>query len=301
MKAQTLFSVLTLTVASMWAQIPNTGFENLNLDGTVKNWGKAFFRVITIDSIGNAHTDSIVFDQGLYFSTTDAHSGTRALEMRNAFNHTTQVPIAGSVNVLSNDSDYASFSAPVSILQQPSHFGFYYKFMPVANDTAIATIRLSDSSGTVVGEASIEITGQHLVYTLANKPITYYGNGQAYFAAISFSTAKPGTYTGFGTRFLVDDVNTTITGLEAKTVNKAMTCFPNPANDHLVIVPEGIGRGEWVTLTTTDLNGKVMEQKSHVLFEKELLVNTAALPQGCYVLTVVAGEKQYFTQFIKAD
>lgn len=301
MKAQTLFSVLTLTVTSMWAQIPNTGFENLNLDGTVKNWGKAFFRVVTIDSIGNAHTDSIAFDQGLYFSTADAHSGTRALEMRNAFNHTAQIPIAGSVNVLSNDSDYASFSAPVSILQQPSDFSFYYKFIPVANDTAIATIRLSDSSGTVVGEASIEISGQHPVYTLANKPITYYGNGQAYFAAISFSTAKPGTYTGFGTRFLVDDVNTTITGLEPATFNKAMSCFPNPANDHLVIVPAGIGPGERVTLTTTDLSGKVMERNSNILFEKELLMNTSALPQGCYILRVTAGDRQYVTQFIKEN
>jgi hypothetical protein len=301
MKAKTLLSALTLMVTSLGAQIPNTGFENLNTNGTVKNWGTALLTLVAIDSLGNAHTDSVVYDQALYFSTNDAHSGTKAVEMRNAFNYTGNFPIAGSINVLSNDSDYSSFGAPVSILQQPANFSFYYKFMPMANDTAIAMISLTDSSGTLMGEASIEITGQHNAYTLANMPITYYGTGQAFFAVISFSTAKAGTYPAFGTRFLVDDVNTIITGLENRSGNKAMSCFPNPARDHVVIVPPGIKAGERITLTTTDMNGKIIELKKDLVFEKELLINTSALTKGCYVLTVTAGEKQYHAQFIKEN
>jgi hypothetical protein len=95
---------------SVTAQIPNSGFEQLNADGTVRNWGGVYLLPMYIDSSGNSFVDSIVFDNYFYFHTNDAHWGNSAIEMRNAWDYTTNQGMAGGVSA-DTDTVYSAWGS----------------------------------------------------------------------------------------------------------------------------------------------------------------------------------------------
>src|SRR4051812_18007783 len=84
-----------LTAGTAGAQIPNSGFEVMNTDNHISQWGKDILMAVIIDSNGNTTSDSIVFDNALYFATPEAHSGQQAMEMRNGWNYSSGQGIAG--------------------------------------------------------------------------------------------------------------------------------------------------------------------------------------------------------------
>lgn len=287
----------------MSAQVPNSGFENLNTDGSIKNWGAPFFTIIEIDSTGVAHPDSIVYDNQLYFSTSDAHAGLKALEMRNAYYYTSGQKITGSARVSENDSDYAAFSSLISLTQQPVNFTFYYKFLPAGNDTAVAMLYLYDSNSNPVGEAIIEITSASSTYTLASKPVTYYtsNNPLPFFATVEFTTAKYGSTSTFGTRFLVDDVNLAqlATGIWTHDLkNNGIRCFPNPAEKQLTIqLDETITTDQNIKVQITDVSGKLIQRTT--LTGNTTIIDTKELDKGLYAVTIITPSKTYHSKFFK--
>lgn len=274
-----VFAILALTAK---AQIPNNGFETLNSDNNVSQWSKAFLTVIWIDSTGESHGDSIVFDspnQALYLPSTDAHSGQYALEMRNAYNYTSTVGIAGGA-VLTQDDGYSiGFEVPVPVSPiLPETFHFYYKYFPLASDSAHALAKLYDVDGIEIGEASLTIGGTVSDYTLAAIPITYSEIRPVEYISISFLTAVPGSEPTFGTRFLVDDVSFDGT-LGLNELKESPAIYPNPANSGFQV--DGLTGDE--TLKIFNLMGEGVD----LTYSKTGEIDCSAWENGVYLLQIL--------------
>ncbi len=245
---------LTLKVSLLTAQqtIPNNGFENLNTDGTLTNWGNVYLVPISFDSLGNSFYDTLLYDNYFYAPTNDAHNGSTALELRNAWNVTTNTGIAGSAGV---DED-AVFSAWGSInlipvintpwnVFRPFNLGFYNKFYPVNNDSAFAQIIMYDYSGNQIGEGSVIISAATINYIYTEIPIAYATSDTVGYYSLNFSTfytASPGSHQpSFGTRLLIDDItfnNAGTSGIGEINNGTALKIFPNPANTVLNIASD---------------------------------------------------------------
>lgn len=280
---KTLFTFIAFTILSfsLKAQIPNSGFETLNTDNNISQWSKAFLTVIWIDSTGESHGDSIIFDSpnnALYLPSTDAHSGQYALEMRNAYNFTSGIGITGGAILSSEDGYSIGFEAPVPVSPiLPESFSFYYKYFPLASDSAQAIAKMFDVDGIQIGEAVITLGGTVSNYTFASTPISYSGPGPVENISISFATATMGNQPTFGTRFLVDDVSLDgALGLEEK--EQSLSIFPNPANSELVI--DGLEGNEQLILF--NLGGERLDFK----IDEAGKINCSSWSNGVYLLNI---------------
>lgn len=284
MKKTITLSVIAflLKVSLLYAQIPNNGFEQFNSDGTLRNWGNVYLLPMYVDSAGNSYVDSIVFDNYLFFPTSDAHWGSTAMEMRNAWDFTTGQAIVGAVTA-DNDSSFAAWGAFETISippqSQPFNFSFFYKYFPVNNDTAQAIVQVFDSSMNQLGEAEIFITSTATNYTLATAPIIYSVPGTVAFAFIHFRTAAYGSQASFGTRFLVDDVMFNyVTGINSNEATKKTEVYPNPFTDELHI--NFPGDAKEAGLKVFDVMGKEVYTQSVEVFQTK--IETAAWQTGIY-------------------
>lgn len=278
------------------AQVLNSGFESLNASGSIRNWGMTTPISQTIDLNGN--TDSLVVDQQLYFSTTDAHTGQRALEMRNAYFYNSGEQIAGSASLSTNDSVYDAHAALPPLSGQPTHFTFYYKFFPVSNDVAYGWMSLLDSGGVEIGRADITITAASGSYVQASAPITYTGAGPVAFVQSGFSTASPGTVPHYGTRFLVDDVNAVVTGIAEAHKDAALRCYPNPATSALMIDLDDALQAR-PELHVTDAQGRDLGPLNYTSTAKGLSIDVQALPAGVYSIMLRDSHHSYTGRFVK--
>lgn len=241
MKKSTLLlaMAITLNVSHCVAQIPNAGFENLNSDNSIKNWGILTLFVINIDTNG-VIIDSIYIDQSFCATTTDAHTGQRAMEMRNAYVYGSNQGYAGG-GILTNDSIFGGFATPVFLQGTPTDFNFYYKYFPLNNDTAQAVVEVYDSTENMIGSAQLLIFDTVSNYTLASIPIIYdMPVNPAYVNIRFFNFYTESIYVRqptLGTRFLVDDVSfsmaTNVTDLMVGKDSYAV--FPNPSSSIITI------------------------------------------------------------------
>ncbi len=252
MKNTLLIIAVVLSLCSSLTKgqtIINPGFELVNSDGTLQNWGNVYIFSAWFDSSGVSHTDSIVYDGQFYAPTNDFYSGSKALELRNAWNYTTNTGIAGAVG-LDDDTVFTSWG-PSSLLPapgtpfnpfMPSNFGFYHKFNQVNGDSAQARITLWDSTGNQIAEGTLIISAPSSVYTLITAPITYTMPGDvAYYTFFisNFYTADPGyRQPSFGTRLQVDNIGFNMFSADvaegSNNIN-SINIYPNPAGDQISI------------------------------------------------------------------
>ena len=301
MKKQLLVLALLMTSQFFKAQIPNYSFENLNSDGSIKNWESTILLAIPLDTNGHP-TDSLIMDTDFYFSSNDAHSGAKALEMRNAYWFVNQEKIAGRASLSSSDSGYAGFNSPVPIGHNPVSFSFYYKFLPANYDTAYAYLRLTDSSFNPVGEANIYIAGVHTAYTFTSTPVVYSSTITAAFMEIGFTTAKLYSEASYGTRFLVDDINMSFatTGIRpVPATGNSISCFPNPAEKEISLRLQDATNLQQTRIILLDANGKEIRELNLNLAGNLLKINTEALAPGLYFIHVVDGASTYSAKFVK--
>jgi hypothetical protein len=245
--------VIALSIKVSTAQLQtvyNSNFELLNNDNTLRNWGNVYLFSVWLDSAGISHyTDSIVFDNYFYAPTSDAYSGNTALELRNAWNYTTNTGIAGAVGS-DEDSVFSSWSlfnlvptySTLFTPFKPINFGFYYKYYPVNGDSAVAQIILWDSLGNQIGEGTAIIPGPANSYTFIYTPITYSTTGDvAYYSMTisAFYSSVPGSHQpAFGTRLLVDNIifnYASVTGINSMEKKNQINIFPNPSTGKINI------------------------------------------------------------------
>lgn len=190
-----------------WAQLPNSGFEQTDTSGKIAHWGKEYTFSGWMDPSGQFHTDSIVVDNAFYFSATSAHSGSRALELRNGYNYTAQAGIAGAAHFSTLPYQYSPFQNKLPLAAgRPTVLQFYHQFVPAGADTAWASVVLTDSAGAEIATGEAFLYQASPGYSLVTVPIVYTDSNQAAFIGVAFSTCKPAGVPTFGTRLLVDDV-----------------------------------------------------------------------------------------------
>ncbi len=232
---QLLMVLLAGTFFTSHAQLMNPGFEDLNADGSIRYWGITHLFSAWIDSIGISHSDSIVIDQSFCQSSTDAHTGLRAVEMRNAYNYSTSTGIPGGA-FLSADTMFSTYAGFVPVTTRPGAFGFYYKYFPVNQDTASAWIEVMNINGDIIGSAEIVLSSLVSAYMYTGLPITYTSNDSAAIMAIHFNASTRGADAQFGTRFLVDDISfANPNDVHDLTDKFSIGLYPNPAQTYFAI------------------------------------------------------------------
>jgi hypothetical protein len=279
---------MALTILSSKAQVHNSSFETINNKGNISYWGKVFLLPITIDDSSGNSADSFVYSdpRGFYFPTADAHTGQQALEMRNAFNYGTGDAFAGGANLSDNDSDYSGFGT--SLVHVPSHineFSFYYKYLPVNNDSAQASIEMFDSNFNEIGKALIVISGTVNNYQLAKARIQFTSAGEVAYVAIhfnSFYTLSPRSRKpSLDTRLVVDDVALANTvGIQGISSSDNVSLYPNPCKTSFSICS-----GEPVlSVKVMDMLGREISTPATPHVNE---INASLLPSGNYIIQII--------------
>jgi hypothetical protein len=288
MKTTLLSAVCFLTLSAFsQVKVPNHGFENLNPNGTIKNWGKIILLPVTLDSAGNS-IDSFVFDSAFYFTAKGGALGANALEMRNAYNYGTNKGFAGGANLSNNDSDYSGFGTNlVPIPRHIDNLNFVYKFFPVNNDSAVARIEAFDSNASQIGHAEIILSGTVSSFRPAYSGLTFTGQGKVAFISISFSTFYTKVPTlrqpSFGTRLLVDEV-TLINMVDIREQERTarVNLYPNPAGDHFSVS----GIGDIQSVQIFDAGGKELNRVGNGIDH----IDISSLTPGIYFVKINTAE-----------
>lgn len=278
--------------ANAFAQIPNNGFEQTDSNGNIRNWGNTFLLPIWADSTGKP--DSVKLDSAFYFGTTDTYTGLRAIEMRNMYNFTRQIGIAGSISVSPDGTVYTGFAGSLPITQTPETFSFYYKYFPVNGDSAIATLKVFDEAFLEIGEAILKIGGTWSNYTLANATVTYTQPSTPSFMSIRFSTSTYIQQPNYGTRLLIDDVSVTskATGVNNISEEQSVLIFPNPANEVINV----LSAGEIYTYSIHNIFGQTISVGN---LNQNESIDICTLPKGNYFIQFNSDKSRKTLKFIK--
>lgn len=294
MKYFILILAISLTcVCSNHAQtVLNNGFENINSNNSIKHWGNVYLMSVWIDSNGVSHSDSIIYDGPFYNSTSNAHTGSKALELRNAWNYTTNKGIAGAVGC-DEDSIFSGFG-PINMVPtnatpfnpfSPFNFGFYYKFSPQNNDSALAEITLWDSSGNQLGQGTIIIGTPTNNYTLINAPLNYTSSGIAAFYSFrisNFYTAAPDVrQPSLGTRLLVDDIGFNFVTNVSSIKEEKTLIYPNPASEFITIE---IPANKLFNYCINNISGQTIQ--NGFLTSKSTIIPLTKLNSGIYYVHI---------------
>lgn len=270
---KTLLSLVLLGACTVaHGQILNPGFEAMRPTsaGGPAYWGR-FIGTPSPCTVQEGY-DSV------YFQTTDAHSGSYALELRNA--HCDASMFAGSVFALQNDTNYFS-GGGFPYTASPTAVSFFYKLFPTGGDAGYVTVELwDDVANTLVAEGEVELTmGSAIGYQPANVPLTYTGTTSPTRITVTVGIRNNTTSVHYGTRFLVDDFSdNSATGIggPAGWASAAMLS-PNPATSS--IIPAEAGE-----LTLLDATGRVA---LHIPVAAGGAVDVRALPRGLYAYRIV--------------
>lgn len=297
-----LFFALLFSNKQVSAQIPNGDFETLNWDGTLSNWGNVYLMAVSIDSLGNTFMDSIVWDGPYYSKTVDANTGNFAMEMRNAYNYTTNHGIAGSVSA-DTDSVYTAWGALefVSIQIQPTDFSFYYKYNSVGNDSGIARLTVYDYMMNPVGNAEVVLSGISSVYTYTSVPITFTSLDPVAYYSLNFSTkislADMPTEPHLGTSLIIDDVHlSSTTGIGSNNLmENSYSLFPNPSKENLNISSKN---SEEINYCIYNMLGKkILEGK---ILPGTQSISTGQFSNGVYAIEFVSSNHSNRMNFVVA-
>ncbi len=272
------------------AQIQNGGFEELNVNGEPIHWvGDFFIQLITFDSLGNPIMDEIQFDDGWFFqvNTQDVHSGTNAIDLRNAFNVTQQQPIVMGYNASPDTTGSEGFATTqIPTTERPTSFAFHAKYLPAdPGDSAYAEVRVINDFYEPIGEGTVRFGGTFTQYDLFTIPVTYTSTEPAAFVTVRFQTSTPGGQATFGTRLLIDDVSMSSEpqGIVEEKAAPAITLYPQPADQLVNIGRSGTGP---LSVQLLDATGRAVRPTRMVSGP----LDTADLPCGTYLLDVVGEE-----------
>ncbi|NMH28154.1 T9SS type A sorting domain-containing protein [Flavobacterium silvaticum] len=299
MKNLYLFLAVTATAFS-WAQVPNASFEEFTGYGNeTRFWGPNPIIIsitIPIDGGPSVATPTIVYEEGTYnycFFTDEAHTGNRAMELRNAYNLTDAVVVPGKMILFNEDQGSTTASGwnagyqmtPETVVEG---LGFYYKFFPMGNDVAQAKIELFNSSSGLVGSAVVNLSGTHSEYTYAWSPIQLLSDDVPTFMRVDFSMTDGISSPTLGSRLVVDDIATVNVVLSDATLSqKQFQVYPTLA-DHEINLVKGSGISDGsksVEIFTAD--GKsVSNQLIEFFGNNPAKINVSTLSHGIYFLRI---------------
>jgi len=263
----TILALLVAFSATAFAQIPDPGFETWT-GTTPTGW-------IT-DNVPGADT--------LIFKTTDAHSGTYAVQ--------------GLATSLFSVGVPPTLNALFPWTARPTTFSGYYKYSPVGGDTLFIAVVFAKSSSPIA-VAIFRTTTAAASYTQFSVPLQYLSSATPDSGAIDIAIV-PGsgsTVVHVGSTFKVDDLLLSgATGVESAVGQTPESYalhqnYPNPFNPTTVINYDLLVGGN-VSLKVYDLLGREvatlvdsrMEAGSH-----QVTFDASRLTSGIYFYRLQAG------------
>jgi|GEM_PF-6331063 len=281
------FLVIQSVLPACTQQVRNGDFEEVNAGGTLAYWGRMYVFPVVIDSSG-AHKDSIELDGYFYQPSADAHSGSYALELHNAYNYSSGQAIAGAAGCFS-DREFTGFSSPNKIDpgQHISALSFYSRYKPEGEDRGFVRLVLFDGLGNEVGRAEglIEKSTTYKLYTV---PVVYISGDQAVSYSLEFSNAGETGTVHAGTRMWIDDVTFERELNAGRPDPDIRALFQNPVYGVLQFFD-----GQSHNVILYDLAGsKILEGRHHA-------VDLSDLPAGVYIIGIRDDRLPEFRKFVK--
>lgn len=294
MKKTALLLALTALSVQGYSQLINPDFEIVNDQGNAVNWKSFSIIAVPIDSscVGNG-MDS------LYFTTGEAYSGQRAMEIRTGTYCGTVY--GGNVSAAKSDSDTAFYSQSVPFTDRPYAISFYYKLHTLQADAGQFSLLLTAEDGAQVAEASYTLPAETATWTKVTVPLHYMETVNPALLDLHFAIRND-TMLHYGSRFLIDkitfDAPTAIA--EVSGNNIGMTCYPVPANEELTLHFDRQYGNSQATVRIADAMGRTIPYlTSGTILDGEMKLDIRGLSGGLYLLQVSADGMVKHGKFIK--
>ncbi len=276
----TTFSILlTLGMANAQQQIANGGFELWDTLGNYsqpKNW----YTLNPLTVFGFEPSTTI---------TTDAHSGTYAVVLEsksNTFTDYTGLLCSGPILDGNNDPDFEHLN--IKFNGRPTHARFYYKSLPVKNDTCAFIMVLLKwnpvlSKNDTLAQATFSMGDSVGSYTLANVPFEYYSTATPDSAYYIMSSSIDGLNPLAGSKLIVDDLELVYSASGIVNFDKKLeaTVYPNPSNNVLNIDFEN---DKMRNIEIYNSQGKILLSKQ--LFYSHNLIELDTFEAGIYFISI---------------
>lgn len=298
---------LLLLPFGVMGQLINGDFENIKPNLLPSNWGMNYFQQVIIDNeTGENIGDQIQYTwcvPYLIYASTEAQSGLYAMELSNAFNLTQNIVIPGEAVLFSDQTqDIPGWNpgVPISVTDNVTGIGFYYKFLPAGNDIAQAKVQVFDIEGNEIGTANIDITDTNTSYQFIYEPILYTSNAAPVYMYVSFVMAKEGSTPTFGSRLIIDNVVTNLNDLNMVVNNDKtkINIYPTLVETSLTI--EGLDYSqEPFTYKIINIEGKVLSQNSINTSNSVYTIDLSHLDSGMYFLQIDSVQGTIIKKFLK--
>lgn len=288
-------------------QLINADFENIKPNLLPSNWGMNYFQQVIIDNeTGETIGDQIQYTwcvPYLIYASTEAQSGQYAMELSNAFNLTQNIVIPGEAVLFSDETqDIPGWNpgVPVTVTDNVTGIGFYYKFLPAGDDIAQAKVQVFDIEGNEIGSATIDITGTNTSYQFIYEPILYTSDASPVYMYVSFVMAKEGSTPTFGSRLIIDNVVTNLNGLntDLNDDKTKINIYPTLVETSLTI--EDLDHlQEPFTYKIINTEGKLLSQNSINTINSVYTMDLSHLSSGMYFLQIDGNQGTLIKKFLK--
>ncbi len=301
-----ILALILLAPFCSQAQVVNGDFENVKPNFLPSNWGMTFLQQIVIDAqTGEQLGDQIQFTwcfPSMVYASFEAKTGQYAMEVSNAYNATQDIVIPGVATIFNDpeqDGPGWNPGVPVDPGSSIILLGFDYKFLPMGNDIAQASLDVINEQGDIMGSVSIDISGLHNTYEYVYTPITFTSAGTPAFMNISFSMAKEGSTPTFGSRLIVDNVIVNFSSLiVSENPVKGAKVYPTLVDNELNIIPNDFS--ETVSYKIINSEGKIVKQNTVTQDSSYVYtMDVSDLSAGMYFLNIQDQSKNSTKKFIK--
>lgn len=303
-----------VSVTNINAQVINGSFENLKDNFLVSNWGKNFSYNVGIDTgTGQTTSDEIQYSGYVpslcYSNFGNCHSGQYAMEMANAFNVTQNEMIVGGAVLFEDatqnfppggnyniNTSFVPFNASLFNSYYGYNLGFYYKFLPLGNDIAEATLELFDSELNSVGKVAVPISGVSSGFDYVYAPVNLTSTNTPVFMSLSFSMAQEGSTPTFGSTLIVDDVfiNNMTLGTVMSQASQ-FSIYPTVAQNEINIKKGSkVASGKY-DFKIVNVEGKIVQEVSLNLTDNDAKIDVSELSSGMYIVK----SENFVWKFIK--
>ena len=223
--------------------------------------------------------------------TTDSYSGTYACSIQTQFVPQFNDTIEGFISY----GQWTMFGPiggfPYS--DEPESVRFYYKNSLNGIDTASVSIAFKNNAN-VIAFNGVEITDDHLSYTLWEQPVNLPSTPDTVFIAVT-SGKNPGS------QFIIDIIEFVMpVGISDTYKINEIVAFPNPAKDKLNFKFNTQSRNN-ININIYSLNGKLLLTHNYnsISNNEEFSMDISTLTRGNYIYKISIDDKNYSKKFIK--
>ncbi len=272
-----LGGIILLSAIKVKAQIPNPSFEQ---------WQTRNFGVVQFEDPKNWMSNNFYFaftnpNQLPVKKTTDAHTGTYAVEITNVPDTSESKQggslISGNVNFLTQE-----YNLKFKLSSKPKSLEAFYKYFPVNNDSFNIEIVVS-KNGEYLGSASFKGVEAKNDYTKLSAEIQYMDETIIPDSASIFIYAGNAMQVIEGTKLVLDDLSFTdapVSVSKVKNNDLAISVYPNPAQDKLFFNLNN----QSALVTLMDLNGKILTQNE--ISKTNNSIDLSGINNGIYLAQI---------------